>query len=100
MSLSEHNDRNVDTDSNTPQNYLSLIRHHTGLLSIAFLAVFTGNLGQSFFIGLFQVPISQHLNLSAGEFGNIYAVITIVGGFLIMHFGPKIDWISPKRYAY
>jgi MFS transporter, DHA1 family, purine base/nucleoside efflux pump len=80
-------------------NYLDLIRNHTGLLAIAFLAVFTGNLGQSFFIGLFQVSISQQLNLTAGEFGNIYAAITISGGFLVMYFGPKIDWVMPKRYA-
>ena len=88
MNLSEHRDQNTDTNSSTPQNYLGLIRHHSGLLAIAFLAVFTGNLGQSFFIGLFQVSISQHLNLSASEFGNIYAIITIAGGFLIMHLGP------------
>lgn len=80
-------------------NYLGLIKNHAGLLSIAFLAVFTGNLGQSFFIGLFQAPISQQLNLSTGEFGSIYSGITIVGGFLVMFFGPKIDWVSPKRYA-
>jgi len=80
-------------------NYFDLIRNHTGLLAIAFLAVFTGNLGQSFFIGLFQVSISQQLNLTAGEFGNIYAAITISGGFLVMYFGPKIDWVMPKRYA-
>ncbi|MBE0439647.1 MAG: MFS transporter [Gammaproteobacteria bacterium] len=86
-------------DSNTPQNYLNLIKHHAGLLSIAFLAVFTGNLGQSFFIGLFQAPISQQLNLSAGEFGSIYSAISIFGGFMVMYFGPKIDWVAPKRYA-
>jgi len=86
-------------DLNTPQNYLGLIKNHAGLLSIAFLAVFTGNLGQSFFIGLFQAPISQQLNLSAGEFGGIYSGITIFGGFMVMYFGPKIDWVSPKRYA-
>lgn len=81
-------------------NYFDLIRKHTGLLAIAFLAVFTGNLGQSFFIGLFQVSISQQLNLTAGEFGNIYAAITITGGFLVMYFGPKIDWVLPKHYAF
>jgi len=86
-------------DSTTPQNYLYLIKNHSGLLSIAFLAVFTGNLGQSFFIGLFQAPISDQLNLSAGEFGSIYSAITIFGGFMVMYFGPKIDWIAPKRYA-
>lgn len=86
-------------DSNTPHNYLNLIKNRAGLLSIAFLAVFTGNLGQSFFIGLFQAPISQQLNLSAGEFGSIYSAITIIGGFMVMYFGPKIDWVAPKRYA-
>jgi len=86
-------------DSHTPKNYLGMIKNHTGLLAIAFLAVFTGNLGQSFFIGLFQVSISEQLNLSAGEFGSIYSAITITGGFLVMYFGPKIDWVSPKRYA-
>lgn len=76
------------------------MQNNAGLLAVAFLAVFTGNLGQSFFIGLFQAPISQHLNISASEFGNIYAAITIIGGFLVMHFGPKIDWVEPKRYAF
>jgi MFS transporter, DHA1 family, purine base/nucleoside efflux pump len=99
VSLSKYGDQNTDLNSDLPQNYFNLIRRHTGLLAVAFLAVFTGNLGQSFFIGLFQVPISQHLNLSAGEFGNIYAAITIAGGFLVLHFGPKIDWILPRRYA-
>ena len=87
-------------DSNTPQNYFGLIQHHAGLLAIAFLSVFTGNLGQSFFIGLFQAPISDQLNLSAGEFGSIYSAITIIGGFLVLHFGPKIDWVAPKQYAF
>lgn len=86
-------------EQRSPPNYLGLIKNHTGLLAIAFLAVFTGNLGQSFFIGLFQEPISQQLHLSAGEFGGIYSAITIFGGFMVMFFGPKIDWVSPKRYA-
>jgi len=86
-------------NSALPHSYLTLIRHHSGVLAVAFLAVFTGNLGQSFFIGLFQQPISEHLHLTAGEFGKIYAVITITAGFLIMYFGPKIDWVNPRRYA-
>jgi len=81
------------------QSYLQLLHQHTGLLAIGFLAVFTGNLGQSFFIGLFQVSISDQLGLTAGEFGKVYALITIAGGFLILYLGPKIDWVSPKCYA-
>ncbi len=86
-------------DSDTRLGYAGLLRQHFGLLAAAWLAVFTGNLGQSFFIGLFQADISAHLDISAGEFGSIYAAITMTSGFLVMHFGPKIDWIHPRRYA-
>ncbi len=79
--------------------YWPLIRQHFGLLAISFIALFTGNLGQSFFIGLFQQDIAQSLNLSAGEFGGVYAAITMVSGFLVMHYGAKLDWIAPRRYA-
>lgn len=81
------------------QGYLPLIRDHAGLLAIGFLAMFTGSLGQSFFIGLFQQDIAGHLNLSAGEFGSMYAAITILSGFMVLHFGPKIDWIAPRAYV-
>jgi len=83
----------------TPTGYLALIRHKPGLLAIAFLAIFTGNLGQSFFIGMFQEPIADRLNISAGEFGSIYATVTLISGFLVLRFGPSIDWTSPRRYA-
>ena len=80
-------------------SYLSLIRNQFGLLAIGFIALFTGNLGQSFFIGLFQSDIANSLNLSAGEFGAVYAALTMASGFLVLHFGQKLDWIAPRRYA-
>ena len=84
---------------NNNPSYWSLIHEHFGLLAVSFIALFTGNLGQSFFIGLFQQDIAQSLGLSAGEFGGVYAVITMLSGFLVMHFGAKLDWIAPRRYA-
>lgn len=86
-------------DSENRLSYGGLLKNHFGLIAAAYLAVFTGNLGQSFFIGLFRTDISEYLNISAGEFGSIYAVITMISGFLVMHFGPKIDWIAPRRYV-
>ena len=80
-------------------NYANLLRQNGGLLAITFLAVFTGNLGQSFFIGLFQADISEQLQISTAQFGSIYSIITLISGFLVMHFGAKIDWISPRSYA-
>jgi predicted MFS family arabinose efflux permease len=79
--------------------YGYLLQNQKGLLGIALLAVFSGNLGQSFFIGLFQAPLAQQLGLSAGEFGSAYAAVTLGAGFLVLQIGPSLDWISPRRYA-
>lgn len=79
--------------------YFQLIQSQFGLLAIGFIALFTGNLGQSFFIGLFQTDIAKALQLSTSGFGLVYAALTMTSGFLVLHFGPKIDWISPRRYA-
>jgi len=80
-------------------SYATLLRHHRGLVGIAFLAMFTSSLGQSFFIGLFQAPISQHLGLSAGQFGAAYAAVTLASGFAVLRLGPSIDWIAPRHFA-
>jgi len=80
-------------------SYATLLRYHRGLVSIAFLAMFTSSLGQSFFIGLFQAPISERLGLSAGQFGAAYAGVTLVSGFAVLRLGPSIDWVAPRRFA-
>lgn len=80
-------------------SYAILLRHHRGLVGIAFLAMFTSSLGQSFFIGLFQAPMSEHLGLSAGQFGAAYATVTLVSGFAVLRMGPSIDWVAPRRFA-
>lgn len=79
--------------------YRTLLRDHRGLLCIAFLAMFSSSLGQSFFIGLFQVPISERLGLTAGQFGTAYALVTLAAGFAMLRFGPFIDWVAPRRFA-
>lgn len=79
--------------------YRTLLRDHRSVLSIAFLAMFSSSLGQSYFIGLFQVPLSAHLGLSVGQFGTAYAMVTLVAGFCMLRFGPSIDWINPRRFA-
>jgi|TARA_A100001518_G_C1227050_1_gene78638 predicted MFS family arabinose efflux permease len=79
--------------------YRTLLREHRSVLGIAFLAMFSSSLGQSYFIGLFQAPLSAHLGLSAGQFGTAYAVVTLIAGFCMLRFGPSIDWVNPRRFA-
>ncbi|MBB3141851.1 MFS transporter [Halomonas organivorans] len=80
-------------------SYRTLLKDHRGLLGIAFLAMFSSSLGQSFFIGLFQAPIAERLGFSAGEFGTAYSLVTLVAGFAVLRLGPSIDWVAPRRFA-
>lgn len=79
--------------------YRTLLRDHRSVLGIAFLAMFSSSLGQSYFIGLFQAPLSAHLGLSAGQFGTAYAFVTLIAGFCMLRFGPSVDWVNPRRFA-
>ncbi|MGM0858086.1 MAG: MFS transporter [Pseudomonadota bacterium] len=79
--------------------YRTLLRDHRSVLSIAFLAMFSSSLGQSFFVGLFQAPLADHWQLSAGQFGTAYTVVTLAAGFFMLRYGPSIDWIAPRRFA-
>lgn len=79
--------------------YRTLLRDHRSVLSIAFLAMFSSSLGQSFFVGLFQAPLADHWQLSAGQFGTAYTVVTLAAGFVMLRVGPSIDWIAPRRFA-
>ncbi|MDR5865546.1 MFS transporter [Halomonas koreensis] len=80
-------------------SYRILLRDHRGLLGIAFLAMFSSSLGQSFFIGLFQVPIAERLGLTAGQFGSAYSLVTLAAGFAVLRLGPSLDWVAPRRFA-
>ena len=83
----------------TEPGYAYLFRNHRGLLLIAYLSVFSSSLGQSFFIGLFQVDISTALGITAGQFGTAYASVTLLSAGALMYFGPKVDWIPPRQFA-
>ncbi|GAB2793607.1 hypothetical protein GCM10027040_19920 [Halomonas shantousis] len=79
--------------------YKELFRRQGMLLGIALFAVFSGNLGQSFFIGLFQAPIAERLGLSLGEFGTAYSLLSLCAGVIMLYVGPRLDWVAPRRYA-
>ena len=83
----------------TAQGYRYLFSNHLGLLLIAFISVFSSNLGQSFFIGLFQNDIASAQGWSAGQFGSAYAGVTLISAVLVMFIGPKVDWLAPQRFA-
>ena len=65
-----------------------------------FIFTFFSSFGQSFFLGLFNAPIRTELEISHGQFGNVYATATIFSSLLIIWVGKKIDEYRIIYYSF
>ena len=65
-----------------------------------FIFTFFSSFGQSFFLGLFNAPIRNELNISHGQFGSIYALATICSSLLLIWAGKKIDEYKLFNYSF
>ena len=65
-----------------------------------FIFTFFSSFGQSFFLGLFNAPIRTELEISHGQFGNIYASATIFSSLLLIWVGKKIDEYRIIYYSF
>ena len=61
------------------------------VILFGFIFTFFSSFGQSFFLGLFNAPIRNELDISHGQFGAIYATATICSSLLLIWVGKKID---------
>ena len=65
-----------------------------------FIFTFFSSFGQSFFLGLFNAPIRTELEISHGQFGNVYATATIFSSLLLIWVGKKIDEYQILYYSF
>ncbi|MGQ9427486.1 MFS transporter [Gilvimarinus sp. F26214L] len=79
--------------------YANLLAQHGSILLFGFTAVFWGNFGQSFFVGVFGKSIQEGLQLSATEYGNAYSFATIASAITVSWLGGLIDRFRLKTYA-
>ncbi len=70
------------------------------VILFGFIFTFFSSFGQSFFLGLFNAPIRNELNITHGQFGNIYAAATICSSLLLIWVGKKIDDYSILKYSF
>ncbi len=76
-----------------------LTSNYRQLIVAAFLLLFTANLGQTFFLSVFNEELSRLAQMEISELGNWYAIATLAAG-LGMHFsGPLIDHYSYWRMS-
>ena len=60
------------------------------VILFGFIFTFFSSFGQSFFLGLFNAPIRNELDISHGQFGSIYASATICSSLLLIWVGKKL----------
>ena len=70
------------------------------IIIFGFIFTFFSSFGQSFFLGLFNSPISNELGITHGQFGNIYAMATIISSVLLIWVGKKIDEYQIFYYSF
>jgi len=69
------------------------------IILFGFIFTFFSSFGQSFFLGIFNPSIRNELLISHGQFGTIYALGTLISGFLLILLGKKIDDINILRFT-
>lgn len=81
------------------KSYFSFLRQQWPTLTFGFMAVFWGNFGQTFFVGLFSAPIQTSLDLSSSIYGLAYSVATLASAVTVIWAGSLIDHFSLPRYT-
>lgn len=79
------------------KSYAALIRDQWPLIAFGFLAIFFGNIGQSFFISWYGSSIKDALQLNDATYGGIYAIATMTSSVLVITFGGVVDRIRVDK---
>lgn len=82
-----------------PQSYWRFAHNNRRLITFGFLMTFGSSFGQSFFIGVFQMPLREQLDLSASAFGGALSIATLVSAFVLPWSGKIIDHIPLQRFT-
>ena len=77
-----------------------LLNINKKIIIFGFIFTFFSSFGQSFFLGLFNSPIRNELGITHGQFGNIYAMATIISSVLLIWVGKKIDEYQIFYYSF
>lgn len=80
--------------------YLGFLIRNRRLLGFGLLMAFASSFGQSFFVGLFQLPMRDAFGLSASEFGGIYSFVTLLSAAVLPWTGKLIDRFSLKLFTF
>ncbi len=69
------------------------------IILFGFVFLFASSVGQSFFIGLFNLEIRNELNITHAQFGTVYGIATLCSSLLLIWIGKKIDDFKLVNYS-
>ncbi|WP_251358158.1 MFS transporter [Kangiella sp. TOML190] len=80
-------------------SYWNFLKNNKYLLLFGFLCVFIGNLGQTFFISLFNKDLIENLLLDEQKLSLVYSAATLTSGFTLFFVGSKIDTVEVRKFT-
>ncbi len=80
-------------------SYLRFIRGHKSLLIFGLLMTFGSSFGQSFFVGLYQMPLREMYDLSASAFGGAFSFVTLLSAAALPWTGRMIDQVRLRAFS-
>lgn len=81
------------------EGYLPMVRRHRYELGFCLLFIFSSSLGQTFLLSVFQPEWLRVFNLTPGQMGSLYGVVTLISGLLLPWAGRWIDRTAPRAAA-
>ena len=78
---------------------MSFIQQNFRFLSFGLFLAFLSSIGQTYFIGVYRVPIAEEYGLSNSDFGFYYLMVTIVSAIGLNRLGHIIDRTSLLPYC-
>lgn len=81
------------------KRYVAFVRQNQRLLFFGLLMTFGSSFGQSFFVGLYQMPLRAHFDLSASAFGGAFSFVTLLSAAALPWTGRIIDEVPLRRFA-
>ncbi len=81
------------------KSFIPTLKTQWPLLLFGFSAVFFGNVGQTFFVGIFSTHIQESLGLSASAYGSAYSLATLASAITVIWAGSLIDHMPLRRYT-
>ena len=78
---------------------IDTIKSNFKIILFGFIFLFASSVGQSFFIGLFNLEIRNELNITHAQFGTVYGIATLCSSLLLIWIGKKIDDFKLVNYS-